>query len=479
MVAIEAGGVKRLLQLIHNMKTRRILVGAVFSFLTAISLQAGQYFQDFSSSTVGATSFGDGSQLFATPVGVASVQDATYKELQLTANGTGSTRSAFLLPDLDAGQQVLAFSAKWNAQVYGDFPNAADGFSFNFGQLAPLNLINASYSQESGYPTGICFSVQTYAGNNPGFYLRINGAVVASQTFVPGTQWGTNNATRHFFEMDWNYANGVTVRMDGQTIFANVWTPGFTPQAGDRFVWAARTGVLSDQVRLDNLVVVTGGNLRPVAMTSPYYKSGENPPNETTDKLFDGSALTKWLTLASSGYAGATCASNSHAVSVYSLTSANDVPGRDPKNWTLQGTVNGGTTWSSISTASGYFSNRFEQRAWLATNSAPFSAYRLNISANNRDVDTQLAELRLYEFVPVDVLGWVATAAPAKSSWNDVACSPDLSKLLAIASDSDGIYVSTNLGQSWQKTSAPDNYWFRLLARRTGRSSRSLVFMLW
>ena len=372
-------------------------------------------------------------------------------------------------PISDPGTLVPAFSAKWNSQVLGDFTNAADGFSFNFGQLAPLNLINASYSQESGYPTGICFSVQTYVGNNPGFYLRINGAIVASQPFAPATQWGTNNTTRHFFEMDWNYANGVTVRMDGQTIFANVWTPGFTPQAGDRFVWAARTGLYSEKVSLDNIVVVTGGNLVPVTMTSPYYKSGENPPNETTDKLFDGSALTKWLTFATSGYAGATCASNSHAVCVYSLTSANDIPGRDPKNWTLEGSVNAGANWSTISTASGFFSNRSEQRAWLATNSAPFSAFRLNISANDLDANTQLAELSLYEFVPVELLGWVATAAPAKSGWNGVACSANLSKLLAVPSSFDGIYISTNVGQSWQKTSAPDNSWNSITCSTNGQ----------
>ena len=37
----------------------------------------------------------------------------------LTAQGIGSTRSAFLLPDLDPGLPVQAFSAKWNSSIKG------------------------------------------------------------------------------------------------------------------------------------------------------------------------------------------------------------------------------------------------------------------------------------------------------------------------------------------------------------------------
>ena len=92
-----------------NAFSQKVAALATFFMLTTAALRAGQYFQDFSGASVGATSFGDGSQLFATPVGVASVQDAIFKELRLTANGTGNSRSAFLLPDLDAGNHVAAF----------------------------------------------------------------------------------------------------------------------------------------------------------------------------------------------------------------------------------------------------------------------------------------------------------------------------------------------------------------------------------
>ena len=137
-----------------NMK--RILSAVVFFvlalFFSSAPARAGQYFQDFSAFAIGATNFGDGSVLSSTALGtVASVQDATYKELQLTANGGNTPAdSAFLLPDLDPGTPVNAFSVKWNADIDGSMPNVSDGFSFNFGQLGTLNLAGGNYAKEAG-----------------------------------------------------------------------------------------------------------------------------------------------------------------------------------------------------------------------------------------------------------------------------------------------------------------------------------------
>jgi hypothetical protein len=397
----------------------RILSAVVFFalalFFSSAPARAGQYFQDFSAFPVGATNFGDGSTLSSTALGtVAAVGDPTYKELQLTPYFTGA-RSAFLLPDLDPGTPVNAFSAKWNGDIdgYGN-GQVLYGFSFNFGQLGALDLVNEGYSQESGFGTGLSFDVQTQSLNNPGFYLRVNGANVASIAYDTLNQWGANNTTRHFFEVDWHHFNGLTVRMDGQTIFANVATPNFTPHAGDRFAWAARSDPISAEVRLDNIVVRTGGNLAPMTTGSPYYKSGEYAiGNQTADKAFDGDINTKWLTLANTGYVGATV-SPAGTLAAYSLTSAEDVPGRDPQQWLLDGSTDGGASWTHITSTSGYFLNRNETRAWLATDPASFSAFRLNIEANNGDPYTQLAELRFYQFIPVPLVAKPdAATAPA------------------------------------------------------------------
>jgi hypothetical protein len=122
---------------------------------------AGQYFQNFQSSAASATNFDDGSQLFSTHLGtVAFVAGASYKELQLTATNFTAVHTAYLLPDLDPGTPVCAFSAKWNMEINGNFPNAADGFSFNFGDLSTKELVGTSDAQDLGYGTGISLGVK-------------------------------------------------------------------------------------------------------------------------------------------------------------------------------------------------------------------------------------------------------------------------------------------------------------------------------
>ncbi len=88
----------------------------------------------------------------------------------------------------------------------------------------------------------------------------------------------------------------------------------------------------------------------------------------------------------------------------YVLTSytvkVNTIPeaARAPKDWTMEGTPDGGSTWVALDTEAG-------QIAWTSGEARPFTAaaagtsyddYRLNISANNGDATfTQVAELYL------------------------------------------------------------------------------------
>jgi hypothetical protein len=368
-------------------------VFCIVSLLKVSPTNAGSYFQDFGNSNVGDQSFSDGSQLFSTSSGtVTAVVDATFKELRLTAAGTLSTQSAFLLPNLDPGTPIHAFSAKWNAQINGNFPNGADGFSFNFGQLGSINLKDAVYFQEAGYGTGLCFSVQTYLGNNPGFFLRANGTTYASQAYNPVSQWGANSSARHFFEVDWHYINGMTVRVDGQTIFSNVTMQGFAPQSGDRFVWAARTGGVTETVQLDNIVVVTGGTLFDLPVSGPYIF---NPGDYSPDFAFDGINASPWYTQAPAGFIGGT-PSIPGTICAYAITSVGNDRAVDPKAWTFESFYPSG---GSVSSGGGSFANPLETRCWLATSGSSSAAMRLNILINNGSLNmTMLGELRVYGF---------------------------------------------------------------------------------
>lgn len=123
--------------------------------------------------------------------------------------------------------------------------------------------------------------------------------------------------------------------------------------------------------------------------------SGENPPNETKAELVDGDPNTKWLTFEPTGWVVLKLAEPVAVIS-YSMTSANDAPGRDPMNWTLQGS-NDGQSWTDLDTRSGQdFPERFQTKDYLFENSQAYQYYRLDITANSGSGLTQLAELELF-----------------------------------------------------------------------------------
>ena len=67
-------------------------------------------------------------------------------------------------------------------------------------------------------------------------------------------------------------------------------------------------------------------------------------------------------------------------VQQYALTSANDFPQRDPQDWRLLASNDGGTTWTTLDTRKGeVFSERHERRVFKLDNQQAFGLYRLQI----------------------------------------------------------------------------------------------------
>ncbi|SEO43408.1 alpha-1,2-mannosidase, putative [Actinacidiphila rubida] len=119
--------------------------------------------------------------------------------------------------------------------------------------------------------------------------------------------------------------------------------------------------------------------------------SAENPPGEVAANLKDGNPSTKWLAFNPTGWA-AYQLSKPAAVVKYSLTSANDSPTRDPKDFTLQGSANG-TDWVDLDKRTGVtFSGRFATNTYDFTNTTAYPYYRLNVTANSGDSLIQLAD---------------------------------------------------------------------------------------
>lgn len=113
----------------------------------------------------------------------------------------------------------------------------------------------------------------------------------------------------------------------------------------------------------------------------------------------DGDRETAWSTAASAPqWIAYTLSGNtSKAVCRYELTSAEDLPQCDPRDWDLEGS-NDGKTWIVLDTRKNqFFGNRNQTRIYAAKNDTPFSKYRLSIKACRENVAAgiKLAELKL------------------------------------------------------------------------------------
>jgi hypothetical protein len=126
--------------------------------------------------------------------------------------------------------------------------------------------------------------------------------------------------------------------------------------------------------------------------------SHPNVDPEDMTKAFDKDDQTKWLApdTATPWIAYTFGANASRVIVRYTVTSANDVPERDPQSWQLQGS-NDGVVWATVDTRSNQtFAGRFTTNRYDFTNSTAYRRYRLRITANGGDIDTQLSEFTLF-----------------------------------------------------------------------------------
>jgi hypothetical protein len=140
------------------------------------------------------------------------------------------------------------------------------------------------------------------------------------------------------------------------------------------------------------------------------------------DKVMDGS---KWLT-ASGQTTGwiqyRFLGKGAYAINGYAIASANDAPGRDPRDWTLQGSHDG-TNWNIIDTRVGEsWATRLTRREFLFNNAVAYSYYKLNVTANNGD--TGLMGFSEFELLERDLAGGPTYVSPAENAFEVPAATP-------------------------------------------------------
>ena len=141
-----------------------------------------------------------------------------------------------------------------------------------------------------------------------------------------------------------------------------------------------------------NVVVGMPGSLR--AHVTGITVNAEPNPSEGRTNLNDGDAATKWLVDTPTSWAQYTLDAPAEVIK-YALTSANDAPERDPRDWTLSGSTDG-TTWTTVDTRAGEtFAERFQTRTYTVADPGPFTIYRLDITGHPSGNLTQLADLEL------------------------------------------------------------------------------------
>jgi hypothetical protein len=140
-------------------------------------------------------------------------------------------------------------------------------------------------------------------------------------------------------------------------------------------------------------------------VTAAGENNGLNGNFELATYAFDNT-LAKWLDFANGDPATRSSwlqyqypGSLQRVVTNYTLTTANDAPERDPADWALLGSNNGGATWVTLDTQAGqFFDQRYETRAFPIASPGPFNIYRLRIDSvadPASAIAVQLAEIQL------------------------------------------------------------------------------------
>lgn len=131
-----------------------------------------------------------------------------------------------------------------------------------------------------------------------------------------------------------------------------------------------------------------------------------SPAGEGVASAVDGDPQTKFLGFRSSIWLRFD-AGQPTVLDHYAITSANDVPERDPRSWILSGS-NDGASWTDLDVRIGEsFAARFERREYSVETDDFFRYYQLR-AENLSGGTTQLAELELYGASPLAA----ADAAP-------------------------------------------------------------------
>jgi predicted alpha-1,2-mannosidase len=296
-------------------------------------------------------------------------------------------------------------------------------------------VINApNNSRDNVYVQGLRVDGRAYDKTYLPHNLLANGAVLDFAMGPQPSRWGTGagNAPLSITQdnavarplRDATRPGGTATGSDGTDVsglFDNssatrVDLPGATPSIQYRFPSGAPRDRVTYYTLTSGPTLGTPRNI--VGRDTQVSATAENPPGEVKENLVDGNPATKWLAFQPTATLTFTLPRAVTAVR-YTLTSANDAPERDPRDWTLSGSADG-TTWTTLDTRTGQtFTGRFQSKDYAIANTTPYRYYRITITANAGGVNLlQLAEFGLSDGVTSgDPTSWVLKGSYDGTQW--------------------------------------------------------------
>lgn len=154
--------------------------------------------------------------------------------------------------------------------------------------------------------------------------------------------------------------------------------------------------------RIDGVVRPERDVTGQATLTVSNDNSGGPDAGEGSKKLVDNSTSTKFLVFNINSilpnFWYQLTFPKAIILNAYTITSGNDAPERDPRDWNLLGS-NDGITWTTVDSRSGQvFSGRTLTVRYEFANETPYKIYRMAISAVNGGTLYQQAEFRVIEY---------------------------------------------------------------------------------
>ncbi|WP_329071888.1 alpha-1,2-mannosidase [Streptomyces sp. NBC_01429] len=230
--------------------------------------------------------------------------------------------------------------------------------------------------------------------------------------------------------------------------------------AVERVSWTDRRGNAAS-IALTSAAPAPGaatGELRDITHTVTGVRASDEfvGAEEFAENLLRGSR-NKWLAHDDAAELEFVLSSPA-AVSAYRLTSANDVPDRDPRDWALEGSYDG-RVWARLDSRGGErFLARFETNEYHFANTTSYTYYRLSITRNAGGSEIQLSRIEL--------LAGESVTAPAPAA--------DFTGYCAPAGGEPVGYRGTTVPGPWSHTEPQEGQSEKLLAGELGETARSL-----